>query len=909
MGRALDIMRQHPEVNPQWIGSCLYDLAYLQFDGGDYGGAESTLKEAISLYEKAGARIELAKSIYLLALSQYAQSKLSEADQSFSRAIESYEQVPQLSRCHELAEMLRHRALYALWQEKFDEAQSLLNRTATAAISVYSPRVREVLEEAYYYLACLQLKQKSYSPALSLMQRALAVYQQPIEFLAESSPGEEQATEPTGIRPSQPDTVEMKPVQSATYGVISKAKRARKRKDGQKWSATPAPFALDSTVEPIPADEPVPPGGFPPLPNRLDLPVRNLSQGWMGRQAEPSAPESAADKSKGDAFSPAVRVLPMLQIPFFGILAQFGGDAFSAGDSFSAGSVPPPVDVSHIELSASDRISPGEIMEELFKRTSCDPIPPPVVVAPACARWPGRENAMRLAAMLMGKVKGPESAMAMDIMANAISGERCYTPQDVQAVARQRAEDRYIEELRDRIGGLWLPPPSKESRQIWASLALDKEGRLKEVSLIKPSGDAGADQSVVKAICRAAPFPPLTPGSVTNRPVQLVFVYHVLALPGEIVPPIVRVYAKPPADTFLDQELYVAALERKIQRLWQLPKGSTGKPARAHLTVSAAGQLSHLCLFEPSEDTLVDQSILRAAAEAGPYWPLPRTIGKHLDLWLDFVGKASVGKGVVGEITSVSRARRTVESDYTAYMAHLQQRIALSFFPPQAQASEPGTAKFRVRSDGSVSDLKLEKSSGLASRDTECLAAIERASPFYHAPVGAPEKIDIEFSFACGKGSSWALTSKDDGKPGSKGKAGSATALVGSLDLNSRPVSHASGPRSSRAHDGGSEGDVDFGPYMADLQRRIKRAWLPPSGTESKRAVVIFKVHKDGNVSHMTLEKSSGVASFDQAALKAIENAAPVLELPDGAPEDVDIQFTFDYNTGGSGGRGGFRQF
>ncbi len=103
--------------------------------------------------------------------------------------------------------------------------------------------------------------------------------------------------------------------------------------------------------------------------------------------------------------------------------------------------------------------------------------------------------------------------------------------------------------------------------------------------------------------------------------------------------------------------------------------------------------------------------------------------------------------------------------------------------------------------------------------------------------------------------------------------------------------------------------DVDFGPYMADLQRRIKRAWFPPKGQESRRVVVIFKIHSDGSLSHLRLDHTSGMAIADQAALKAVENAAPFRPLPSGAPTDVDIQFTFDYNVFGGGGRGTFRQF
>lgn len=108
---------------------------------------------------------------------------------------------------------------------------------------------------------------------------------------------------------------------------------------------------------------------------------------------------------------------------------------------------------------------------------------------------------------------------------------------------------------------------------------------------------------------------------------------------------------------------------------------------------------------------------------------------------------------------------------------------------------------------------------------------------------------------------------------------------------------------------GTAQADVDFGPYMADLQRRIKRAWFPPKGYEDKRVVVVFKVHRGGELSHLRLDHSSGVTVADEAALNAVQKAAKFRPLPAGAPDDVDIQYTFDYNVFSGGGRGVFRQF
>jgi TonB family protein len=62
-------------------------------------------------------------------------------------------------------------------------------------------------------------------------------------------------------------------------------------------------------------------------------------------------------------------------------------------------------------------------------------------------------------------------------------------------------------------------------------------------------------------------------------------------------------------------------------------------------------------------------------------------------------------------------------------------------------------------------------------------------------------------------------------------------------------------------------------------------------------------------MSNLRLDHSSGLAIADQAALKAVENAAPFRPLPAGAQDDVDIQFTFDYNVFAGGGRGVMRSF
>ena len=95
--------------------------------------------------------------------------------------------------------------------------------------------------------------------------------------------------------------------------------------------------------------------------------------------------------------------------------------------------------------------------------------------------------------------------------------------------------------------------------------------------------------------------------------------------------------------------------------------------------------------------------------------------------------------------------------------------------------------------------------------------------------------------------------------------------------------------------------EPDFGPYMKDLQRRIKMNWDPPKGDQSKRVILLFTISRDGRLLNVSVHKSSGQTSADNAAINAVKLTAPFRPLP---PEfkgsSVDIQFTFDYNVLGA---------
>jgi TonB family protein len=90
--------------------------------------------------------------------------------------------------------------------------------------------------------------------------------------------------------------------------------------------------------------------------------------------------------------------------------------------------------------------------------------------------------------------------------------------------------------------------------------------------------------------------------------------------------------------------------------------------------------------------------------------------------------------------------------------------------------------------------------------------------------------------------------------------------------------------------------EPDFGPYIGVLQRRLRRNWKPPHFKREQQIKVIFRIRKDGELSTLTIQQSSGSAESDAAALAAVRASTPFPALPSNyRGKDVPVQFTFDY--------------
>ena len=68
---------------------------------------------------------------------------------------------------------------------------------------------------------------------------------------------------------------------------------------------------------------------------------------------------------------------------------------------------------------------------------------------------------------------------------------------------------KVIETVQARLRRAWFPPKVETTVHVVLSFTVDAQGMLVDVDIVRPSGNAIADDAAAKAISRAAPFPEL----------------------------------------------------------------------------------------------------------------------------------------------------------------------------------------------------------------------------------------------------------------------------------------------------------------------------------------------------------------------------------------------------------------
>jgi periplasmic protein TonB len=92
--------------------------------------------------------------------------------------------------------------------------------------------------------------------------------------------------------------------------------------------------------------------------------------------------------------------------------------------------------------------------------------------------------------------------------------------------------------------------------------------------------------------------------------------------------------------------------------------------------------------------------------------------------------------------------------------------------------------------------------------------------------------------------------------------------------------------------------DFKYPYYLNLIQQKIEMHWSPPpvenSSSEPKETIVAFVLSANGKIDDPRIERSSGNAYFDQAALRAIYQASPLPPFPQGLRDpSLKVHFSF----------------
>lgn len=136
-----------------------------------------------------------------------------------------------------------------------------------------------------------------------------------------------------------------------------------------------------------------------------------------------------------------------------------------------------------------------------------------------------------------------------------------------------------------------------------------------------------------------------------------------------------------------------------------------------------------------------------------------------------------------------------------------------------------------------------------------------------------------------------------------------ANQLASASAVGSTPANAQNGP--GKLPGVNVQKDVDMGPYMAELKKRLDRHWKSQGirSTKDHRVELMFYINRDGSLDvygqldrragepKVEVKRSSGNAQYDQWAVNAVLASAPFKPLPPELEYDVvPILFTFDYN-------------
>jgi TonB family protein len=95
--------------------------------------------------------------------------------------------------------------------------------------------------------------------------------------------------------------------------------------------------------------------------------------------------------------------------------------------------------------------------------------------------------------------------------------------------------------------------------------------------------------------------------------------------------------------------------------------------------------------------------------------------------------------------------------------------------------------------------------------------------------------------------------------------------------------------------------NLEYGDYVENFQKSIRKNWHPPYQPKSTRAVAFFYVDQKGNITKLRMKKSSGTPMLDESILKAVQSSNPLAPPPRNPDRKlIPVEMVFNYNVSDS---------
>jgi protein TonB len=99
-------------------------------------------------------------------------------------------------------------------------------------------------------------------------------------------------------------------------------------------------------------------------------------------------------------------------------------------------------------------------------------------------------------------------------------------------------------------------------------------------------------------------------------------------------------------------------------------------------------------------------------------------------------------------------------------------------------------------------------------------------------------------------------------------------------EVEGRPTGAAGGLSLGAAVAAFDNPSFTYGYYVDQMLAKISSNWIRPPVGSGVEALLSFRIHRDGRIADLRIARSSGLSSFDLAALRAVQSSSPLPPLP-----------------------------